>query len=174
MLLISSQSLSCPFQAWVLSGAPYSSMQASCHLGLISCSLGRTMLELEGGDIWKEEVIPLVSRPISHGFLQEDPWTGQSLLPWCPELWFYCLPCPLLSKAWTLPSRGHCSQSCPQTFTLLKISFLFVSIISSRAPPLYPYPAPRLYPSIAVLQLCELSHHISVIPISALHLHVDL
>lgn len=113
MLLISSQSLCCPFQASVLSGATCSSVPAFCHLGLISCSLGWTILELEGGDIWKEEVIPLVSRTISHGFLQEDPCTGQSLLPWSPELWFYCLPCSLRSRSWTPPSHGLCSQCLP-------------------------------------------------------------
>lgn len=105
-----------------------------------------------------------------HGFLQEDPWTCESLLLWCTELWF-CLPCSLLSRSWTPPSHGHHSQSCPQTFTVPTSSSFFVSIISNKARPLYLYPAPYLYHSIVQ----DLSHHISVIPaVSALHLHAEV
>lgn len=109
-----------------------------------------------------------------HGFLQEDPWRGESLFPSCSELWCYCLPCSLLSRSWTLPSHGHHSQSCPQTFTVPTSSFLFVSIISNRVRPLYPYPAPCLYHSIVGLLLCETYPTTSLSSQQYLHADVQL
>lgn len=125
----------------------------------MSCWLHFLVIGMDHSWAWRRWYLmgggePSCLQDCLHGFLQEDPWTGESLLLWCTELWF-CLPCSLLSRSWTPLSHGHHSQSCPQTFTVPTSSSFFVSIISNKARPLYPYPAPCLYHSIVGLPLCK-------------------
>lgn len=70
-----------PFCVQVLPGAACSSMQASWHFCLTSCSLGWTVLELRRNDPGQSisflgPLFPLGSHPL--GLFQADPWRGQS------------------------------------------------------------------------------------------------
>lgn len=88
VLLYSSRSAVCfhlPFCVWVVPGAVCSSVQASWHFCLTSCSLGWTVLDPGGGDPWLAisflgPLFPLGPHP--RGLFQADPWRGwsQSLL----------------------------------------------------------------------------------------------
>lgn len=67
--------------------SPCSSMQASWHLFLFSCSLGRTVLETGGGDPWKSTRSPgsfLFPGPFPMGFFQAEPEEAKSCSPKVP------------------------------------------------------------------------------------------
>ena len=75
-----------PFYAWVRSSL--FSMQASCHLCLISYLSGWTVLELGEGHLWKSaSFCGLLSRAVSRGTLPSISENRQKLLSWSPGLW---------------------------------------------------------------------------------------
>lgn len=127
MLLLGHLSLLPPltFFLWDLSGAPFSSIPASCCLCLISGSLGRDHLKGGEGHPWKA-IDPLVFTPGQYPMRlsQSDNWKSHSLFSfiWIVMLFFApsiddCQPRMASSES----LLNNCELRCFVCFTFRKI-----------------------------------------------------
>lgn len=104
--------MSCSY-IWVQPEALPSSVQALCHLCLISCTLVWTISELGRGDSWKSTIfLGLLSRIVSCGILL--CWSlnpSGVFLSWSLALWYCCLPSFPSPRVLNSTIHGHYSEN---------------------------------------------------------------